>query len=528
MEESKPGIGDSGRKWLTAVAAAWEETGGAGGAFAEAIARKLGTELKATAAFLEAIDAIATFADAPLAEGFVALEEEDKSVEAAFRAVRPILEARLQAALSAADAAIAAAAPSPTCKCCAGKLERQGLREKPWGSIVGKLNLGRVYGWCEPCGTGRARAQELVGLPEGDYTARLEELASMMTTTVTFGMARRLLRELLHVELSEKALKDLTERRGQEVKRLQQAEAKRCAPYDEKGLPVPVQVKPQEAQSVEAPEVAYLEMDGVFPMTRQEIPEAELSAAEREKLEQARQSKARGGKGRRYKVEGKEVKNGVLYTGEHCGQESPSRGCITEKRYVSHLGTWQQFAALLWVQMLALGFDRAKRLVVISDGAEWIRSFCEWLPVQTFLILDLFHAQHRIWEVAHALYGEGDGEGAKWARTQCARVEAGKAQEVIQALAFLQPRAEHVRKKVDELAAYLKNNLDRMDYPTYKAMGLRVTSAAVESANYHVTGSRLKLQGMRWDVEGAAQMASLRADLFNGDWETRTRQLLAA
>ena len=163
------------------------------------------------------------------------------------------------------------------------------------GSIVGKLDLGREYGWCEPCGTGRARAQELVGLPEGDYTARLEELASMMTTTVTFGMAKKLLRELLHIELSEKALKDITERRGQGVKLRQQAEAERCTPYDEKGLPVPVQAKPEEAKLVEAaPEVAYVEMDGVFPMTRQEIPEAELSAADREKLEQARQSKARG------------------------------------------------------------------------------------------------------------------------------------------------------------------------------------------------------------------------------------------
>ncbi len=529
MEESRPGSGGCGRKWLAAVAAAWGETGGTGVGLADVLARKLGVELKATAAFLEAVDAMAAFAEAPLAEGLVALEEENKSIDAAFRAVRPILEARLQAALSAADAAIAAATPSPTCKRCGGKLEIQGPRERPWGSIVGTLDLTRVYGWCEPCGTGRAMAQELVGLPAGDYTARLEELASMMTTTVTFGMARQLLRELLHVELSEKALKDLTERRGKEVKRRQQAEAERCAPYDEKGLPLPVQAKPVEAQSVKAaPEIAYAEMDGVFPMTRQEIPEADLSAEDREKLEQARTSKARGGKGRKYKVEGKEVKNGVLYTGEHCGQESPSRGCITEKRYVSHLGTWQQFASLLWVQMLALGFDRAKLLVVLSDGAEWIRSFCEWLPVKVLLILDLFHAQHRIWEVAHVLYGEDSEEGAKWARAQCARVEAGKAQEVVQALGFLRPRAEHVRKKVAALAEYLTNNLDRMDYPAYRAMGLRVTSAAVESANYHVTGSRLKLQGMRWDVEGAAQMASLRADLFNGGWETTTKQLLAA
>ena len=67
-----------------------------------------------------------------------------------------------------------------------------------------------------------------------------------------------------------------------------------------------------------------------------------------------------------------------------------------------------------------------------------------------------------------------------------------------------------------------------MDYPAYRARGLRISSGAVESANYHVTGTRLKLQGMRWSEEGAGHMAMLRADLFNGRWEARTKQLLAA
>ncbi len=66
-------------------------------------------------------------------------------------------------------------------------------------------------------------------------------------------------------------------------------------------------------------------------------------------------------------------------------------------------------------------------------------------------------------------------------------------------------------------------------YPAYRARVLRISSGAVESANYyHVTGTRLKLQGMRWSAEGAGHMALLRADLFNGQWQARTKQLLAA
>ncbi|MCB9740614.1 MAG: hypothetical protein H6747_15225, partial [Deltaproteobacteria bacterium] len=84
------------------------------------------------------------------------------------------------------------------------------------------------------------------------------------------------------------------------------------------------------------------------------------------------------------------------------------------------------------------------------------------------------------------------------------------------------------QEKIDELATYFDNNKGRMDYPAYRARGLRITSGIVESANYHVTGARLKQQGMRWSSDGAARLAVLRADLCNGDWHSRSEQLLAA
>ena len=173
-------------------------------------------------------------------------------------------------------------------------------------------------------------------------------------------------------------------------------------------------------------------------------------------------------------------------------------------------------------------FDGAKLLVVLSDGSDWIRSLAAWLPVKTLLILDLYHVKHRIFEVAHAVFGEHSQDARNWAEAQGDRIEAGNARHVIEALSFPKPRGKQTRKLVDDLAGDLSDNLDRMKYPEYRDRRLRISSAAVESANFHVTGTRLKLQGMRWSAEGAAQMAVLRADLFNGHWEKRTRRLLAA
>lgn len=98
---------------------------------------------------------------------------------------------------------------------------------------------------------------------------------------------------------------------------------------------------------------------------------------------------------------------------------------------------------------------------------------------------------------------------------------------VIESLRFLKSRNKQAGEMVEALRTYFENK-DRMEFPAYRARGLRVSSAAVESANYHVTGARTKLQGVRWSEEGAAQKARLRADLFNGNWERRTRELMAA
>lgn len=47
--------------------------------------------------------------------------------------------------------------------------------------------------------------------------------------------------------------------------------------------------------------------------------------------------------------------NAVLYDGKQCAAESPSRGCILDKTYVSHLGHWET-AQSLWVAMLGKRF----------------------------------------------------------------------------------------------------------------------------------------------------------------------------
>jgi hypothetical protein len=483
---------------------------------------KLGWDEKATAALLEGVGSLIMMADLERAN-VGAADLEARAVETAMKAVRPLLEMQLQRRLDRIDAEISG---DSWCESCGQIAQSQGRRTRPWMSLAGQLRLRRRYAYCKTCNQGRSRAQQELGLTDSPYTPRMEEVCTLMATTVPHGMAVDLVKKLVGVEISPRGIQQMTERRAQRLQATLHDEAKHYACYDDSGLPVAKQERPPDALRKPV-DVAYLEMDGVVPMTREELLGPELSDVDRRRQRHAKREGARGGRGRRYRLVGREVKNAVLYTASACVPESAHRSAITHKRYVSHLGAWQQFAMLVWVAILRMAFDRAKLLVVLSDGAEWIRSLCKWLPIKTLLILDLFHVKHRIWEVANLLHGEHTPAARAWAETQCLRVESGHSPDVVQALRFV-PRRHQSNALVRALTEYLESNSDRMHYPTYRSMGLRVGSGAIESANYHVTGARLKLQGMRWSEQGAREMAYLRADLFNGNWERRTRGSWAA
>jgi hypothetical protein len=509
--------------WLVMLGEAWAETGGRPQDIGAAVSERLGADPVASA-LVAGVCELAAYAAVASVDTDTAVDAEAEALSVSRRVVRPLLEAKLQVRMNELDAARQG---QNACGSCGESALSQGRRRRSWESLMGSLSLQRRYVHCARCKTGYAPAQVHLGLPASDFTPRLEEVCTMMATTVPFGMAHGLVAKLCGIEHSTKALQEMTERRGAEVLRLNEEQAQEFAPYDAKGLPVEVQRRPDDAAKG-APRIAYMEIDGVIPITREELVGKELTDKDRDRQARAKADKAHGGRGKRFRIVGREVKNAVLYDGSDCAKESVGRGCILSKTYVSYLGEWGPFAERLWVAMLERRFDKAELLVVLSDGAEWIRSVAKWLPVPTLLILDLYHVKHRLWEVANSLYGQHSKRARRWANHQCDRIEDGDAKKVIASLRRMEPRRSESRELVRVLVGYLENNFDRMDYPAYRAQGLRVGSGAVESANFHVTGTRLKLQGMRWSAEGAAQMAVLREDLFNGRHETRTRQIIAA
>ena len=77
------------------------------------------------------------------------------------------------------------------------------------------------------------------------------------------------------------------------------------------------------------------------------------------------------------------------------------------------------------------------------------------------------------------------------------------------------PRRETLRR----LLVYLGNQADRLDYPTYEAMGWPISSGPMESYCKQL-GGRLKGPGMCWNHAAVNPMASLVTLWADGRWDT--------
>jgi hypothetical protein len=87
-------------------------------------------------------------------------------------------------------------------------------------------------------------------------------------------------------------------------------------------------------------------------------------------------------------------------------QRSRHPACALPLPYTGAIETAEEFGVRLYREAWQRGWSRAKRKVVLGDGAPWIWNLAdEHFPGAT-QIVDLYHARQHLWELAEALSGE--------------------------------------------------------------------------------------------------------------------------
>lgn len=210
----------------------------------------------------------------------------------------------------------------------------------------------------------------------------------------------------------------------------------------------------------------------------------------------------------------------------------PKPGGSMRARYVSGLYPLAEMGPLLRTQGAAVGLDQAETWVALSDGGAGLEDFLQMnFPRVEAVILDFFHAAEYLAKLAGALHPNDEDQATEqtksWSRLL--RDEGGETM-----IAVLEewdwPKGKAVAAVRAEVLGYFRNQVHRMDYPTYEANGWYIGSGAVESACKTVVGQRLKGSGMRWSEAGSHAVCHVRA-LYRsepGQWTAFWQRSLVA
>jgi len=193
-----------------------------------------------------------------------------------------------------------------------------------------------------------------------------------------------------------------------------------------------------------------------------------------------------------------------------------------QARYLATLRPWSELGETLRRQGGQVGMDRAERWIALADGANGLDDFLTRnFPRVEVVILDFWHATEYLGDLAKALYPGDETASAAWLQPWCHRLKHEGGQAVLEGLRTLEVRGRAARECRERVVTYFSNQVQRMDYPTYRAKGWCIGSGVVESACKRVVGQRLKGGGMRWGEDGADAVCHLRALFLSdqGQWD---------
>jgi hypothetical protein len=209
----------------------------------------------------------------------------------------------------------------------------------------------------------------------------------------------------------------------------------------------------------------------------------------------------------------KESKLGVIYREDnHLASSKTERGCITEARYVAHLGGVESFKEHILEALGVEEADKAQEIVWLGDGAHWNWNMADELAPTAIQILDPMHAIEHASNCAKILFNNDDIMVKMWVERVKFILYQDKPSVLLLELRGCRIDATQAQQDaIDDLLRYYSNNIERMNYLQFRARGLPIGSGAVESGHKHVIQKRMKLAGQHWEISRGRGMVELRA-----------------
>jgi hypothetical protein len=230
----------------------------------------------------------------------------------------------------------------------------------------------------------------------------------------------------------------------------------------------------------------------------------------------------------------RENKLGIVFSSDNVYSWTDKKGVrqrqLRKREYVSYIGSADEFRKHLAACAIRNGYGSYEATVILGDGATWIRTMAEDYFPDAQQILDFFHLCENVHEYAKDYFKADESKYMEWARKTCASLKKSQYVDVLKELELHD--TTHMSKNTVNLRVYITNNVNNIDYAVYEQKGYFIGSGAIESGNKVVMQQRLKQAGMRWNVETAQNMLTLKSKaeslLWHSDVESYIKNLLGS
>jgi hypothetical protein len=351
---------------------------------------------------------------------------------------------------------------------------RKGRETLTIQCIFGPLKLERDYYYHADKQQGHSPADAALGL-EGGYTPALARLICLEGADESrYQKAEDHLRETGGIEVSSRQVQRLVQRVGAAAQHWQQR----------KSL-VP------EPESKAAP-VMYVSADATgVPMRKAELA-------------------GRAGKQPDGSAKTRMAYLGCVFTQHQRDATGHPIRDYQSTSYVSSFAGIDDFGPQLRQEAIRRGLALAAEVVLLLDGASALGHMGRLCFSQATQIVDFYHAMEHASRVLVALLGDKDHPEYKrrlgrWAK-DLLKDRVGKLIEQ----ARQECAGQVCAAAVDKELGYFVNNVERMQYGTFRRKGWFIGSGVVEAGCKTVIGARCKQSGMFGSTPGAENILALR------------------
>lgn len=386
-----------------------------------------------------------------------------------------------------------------TVRCrCGAAMKSTGVQSKAVSTMLGKVRFARSRYACPACGKTRFPGDEALDIVKTSRSPGVQRQAARLGAKEPFAEVAKDLRELAGIALSRKDCERIAEGAGEDMERRDALERAR----------IRLEEPPALEDCPKAIETLYVEIDGTgVPMVPWEV--------------EGRKGKQEDGSSKT-----REAKLGCVFTQtglDETGRPLRDPGSAT---FTGAIENAETFGHRIYAEAVRRGLFQAKRVVLISDGAEWIRNLAQLHFPNATHIIDVYHAKEHVHELCTCLFGRDLKRLTRYRDQWWERLHEGAIESLAAEAKTFLPKDESAATDARREIAYLEKNKERMRYGDFKRQGFFIGSGVIEAACKNVIGKRLKQSGMEWTVRGANAIISLRCHELSGRtedyWEARS------